>query len=145
MSFNTIAESLVEWAKGVCDELNDGYEVRPKKIEKALPLVSGRPTGDREGPLSADQFPTLRRLEQSEYRSITAQLEIWVAPDVDETWLRARADELSDALRNDRTLGGRVKRVGRSTSWDLERTYARFGDGTEVRLATLTMAIAEEV
>lgn len=144
MNTAELALALEAWASSVVPELNS-YPERPAHIADALPLVICEVRVDRvrhEGETGVFAF------EQTNLRMREADLLLMVLPTdpwTDSQRLYNMVDALSQALRDDYSLGGRV--VWASPEYDVsyDPPEMEHPDGTVARAATFRVTIGEQV
>jgi hypothetical protein len=144
---NDAATAIEEWAVATVADLQGSYDYAAAEKTQPLPDCSAEVASVEIG-IDPRFFPREARLEQADFRTLTFDLILVTAPEPAREasrWLGDAADDLSEALRSDDTLGGRVNRASKRHAWSFKPPFVRFDDNTEGRQATMTLALAEEV
>lgn len=148
MSLNANREAIFEWLAVLIPELSL-YKRAVKTQTMPLPSVEIRPVRASEGPLDPRQFPKRAPLQQSDHRALSYSLGFLFAPDSAdaEDQLHDTADTLSDSVRDDPTLGGRVLAVSHVHEWEFgeDAIEVEYPDGTVGRFVRWRIVLAEEV
>lgn len=147
MRINDAATALEAWAVATVTDLEGSYDFAAETKTQPLPDVGAEIAEVVEG-VDSREFPREAAVDQKQYRTLRFDLLLVTNPEPARDasrWLADAADDLSEALRDDHTLGGRVHRASKQHSWSFKPPFVRFDDGTEGRQATLRLALAEEV
>lgn len=146
MRINAAASAVVAWAVATVADLESSYDHAVSEKSQPLPDVAVEIANVNTG-ISRDAFPDLL-IDQKRFRTLTFAVVLVHEAKPENTaseWLANAADDLSEALQADPTLGGRVYRASRSHQWSFNPPYVVFDDNTKGRQATLTLSLAEEV
>lgn len=148
MDATEAADALVEWATDTCSNLRGSYDHDPDSKTQPLPDVAAYVTTESDSasdPLLGLDFATFG-IEQANVHVLRATLLLMVDPSdagAATAQLQGFVADLAASLRADGTLGGRVPAASPFWQASYEPPFVKFEDGTEGRVASFSLAIAE--
>lgn len=145
-STTQIAVALEEWAASVIPDATT-YRASGADLDGDFPIVRCEVVSDQRNP-SRTRFAHLA-FEGVELRERDVRVRVYVDdtdPQAADDNAYVATDALSDALKSDSTLGGRVADALETDGADFEPdggTHVQTDDGLSARWATYTFAIGE--
>lgn len=147
MRTKDLATSLEQWAAE--NTVFEHYEHMPQSIDKALPLVICEIQDDSRRADNPD-LPELSGFQQAYVRGRVAELLLMSDPETPDSWTASQVlydavDDLAVALRDDPTLGGRVKQASPYYTASYNPPVVQHADGTIARVARFRITVGELV
>lgn len=147
MRTTDLATALEEWVAE--NTVFQHYEHMPEYIGKALPLVICE-IQDESRRDTNPELPEMSSFQQAYVRGRRAELLLMSDPESPDSWTASQVlydavDDLALALRDDPTLGGRVKQASPYYTASYSPPVVQHADGTIARRASLIITVGELV
>ena len=147
MRTKDLATALEQWVAE--HTVFQHYEHMPEYISKALPLVICEIQDDSRRDDNSE-LPNLSGYQQAYVRGRVAELLLMSDPEDPDSWSASQVlydavDDLATALRDDPTLGGRVKQASAYYTASYSPPVVQHADGTIARRAAFRITVGELV